>query len=318
MIDKPYDNGSKRLLNICAQNLLNWIANGALFSGRFSEEFQSLKIDADSMIEATWHDKQSVVLVEFQSNPDSDMAQRLAEYSIIAYRRYQCPIVAYVIYLKKGKGKLPQPPLIRLHPNDVEELHRFQYKDICLWKIPYKELMDMGLYPLAPLAKGGAKREVVEEIISHLTHTDGILRKELLELTSLFASLAFKNAEDLHWLDRRFAMLDDILSEAPMHKFYMQRALEKVQEQMSDQIREQVVQDIHKEGGLLFARQLLLAIFQERFPQLSEIAEEKVSQVKDPGLLEKLILKVGPVQKVEEAAYYLLMVDHPDKLGEQH
>src|SRR5579884_1249644 len=247
MIDKPYDSGSKRLLNTCAQNLLNWIASGALFSGRFSEEFQSLKIDADSMIEATWHGKQSVVLVEFQSNPDSDMAQRLAEYSIMAYRRYECPIVAYVIYLKKGKGKLPQPPLIRLHPNDIEELHRFQYKAIFLWKIPYKELIEMGLYPLAPLAKGGAKREVIEEIISHLTHTNGILRKELLELTSLFASLAFKNPKDQEWLQRRFAMLEDFLSETPMHKFYMQRALEKAQEIAPKLVKEEgIIEGLHQ------------------------------------------------------------------------
>lgn len=310
MIDKPYDSGSKRLLGICAQNLLNWIANGALFSGRFSEEFQSLKIDADSMIEASWHGKQSVVLVEFQSNPDSDMAQRLAEYSIIAFRRYQCPIVAYVIYLKKGKGKLPQPPLIRLHPNDVDELHRFQYKSICLWKIPYKELMDMGLYPLAPLDKGGAKREVIEEIISHLTHTDGILRKELLELTSLFASLAFKNLKDQEWLQRRFAMLEDFLSETPMHKFYMQRALEKAQEIAPKLVKEEgIIEGLH---------QALLTVFQARFPKLSKIAQKKLAQIEDPALLRTLLEKVASAQTIEDALDLLLELEDLDQLEEKH
>jgi hypothetical protein len=154
----------------------------------------------------------------------------------------------------------------KAHPHELE---LFQYKDICLWKIPYKELMDIGLYPLAPLAKGGAKREVIEEIISCLTHTNGILRKELLELTSLFASLAFKNLKDQEWLKRRFAMLEDFLSETPMHKFYMQRALEKAREEVPKILRE----EDRKEGAIQSLRQLLLTIFQERFPQLSEITE---------------------------------------------
>ena len=31
--DKPYDNGWKRLLDICAQDLLDWIAGKVVFKG---------------------------------------------------------------------------------------------------------------------------------------------------------------------------------------------------------------------------------------------------------------------------------------------
>lgn len=108
--------------------------------------------------------------------------------------------------------------------------------------------------------------------------------------------------------------LDDILSETPIHKFYMQRAPEKVRED----VLKILYKEAFREGSLLFARQLLLTIFQERFPQLSEIAEGKISQVTDSDLLKKLILMISPVQTVEQAAYYLLIMDYPDKLDEEH
>ena len=43
--------------------------------------------------------------------------------------------------------------------------------------------------------------------------------KELLALTRLFASLAFKSKEDQEWLGRRFAMLKDILTRPRTNKY---------------------------------------------------------------------------------------------------
>ena len=48
---KPYDSGSKRLLAISAQALLDLFAPGLRFTGQFSEQFHSDEIEADAMIE---------------------------------------------------------------------------------------------------------------------------------------------------------------------------------------------------------------------------------------------------------------------------
>jgi len=113
-------------------------------------------------------------------------------------------------------------------------------------------------------------------------------------------------------------ILDDILSEAPIHQFYMQLALEKVQEQMSDQIREQIIQDIRNEQRLIDARQALLTVFQARFPKLSKIAQKKLAQIEDLALLRTLLVKVASSQTVEDAQYLLLELDYPDELAGQH
>jgi hypothetical protein len=49
--DKPYDSGSKRLLTLCAQDFLDWLVEGAVFTGKLSERFQSISIEADTIHE---------------------------------------------------------------------------------------------------------------------------------------------------------------------------------------------------------------------------------------------------------------------------
>jgi predicted transposase YdaD len=152
--------------------------------------------------------------------------------------------ISGLIYLKKG-GPVATSPLIRTLP-DGEEFLRFRFHVIQLWDIPYEELMAKelpGLLPLVPLAKGGAKREVIEEIIVRLTTQGGPARKELLALTRLFASLAFDNQEDQEWLERRFEMLRDILRDTPAYQQLLEEGREE-ERQKSIQLLSQNLLDV--------------------------------------------------------------------------
>src|SRR6266568_9150719 len=132
---KPYDNGSKRLLSVCAQDLLDWLAPGARFTGQFSEQFQSAELEADAMIETLCNDEREFVHFEFQSGPDSDMAQRMLEYAVLAYGRYRCSVRSYVLYLRKS-GTPPATPLIR------EQFLWFRYRVIQVCDMPHREVLD--------------------------------------------------------------------------------------------------------------------------------------------------------------------------------
>ena len=164
--DKPYDNGWKRLLDVCAQDLLSWIAGDVVFTGRRSEEFESTKIDADLMLEVMQQDQKVMIHIEAQSTPDTNMAQRLLVYNALAHRRYKCPVMSYVIYLRKG-GERPSSPLLWFSPEGQEVL-RFHYRDIELPDYTPEALFATGLrgvYPLIPFSAGGARKEVIEEIM---------------------------------------------------------------------------------------------------------------------------------------------------------
>jgi hypothetical protein len=74
-----------------------------------------------------------------------------------------------------------------------------------------------GLFPLVPLMDGDARREVIEEVITRFMPAHDTITKERIALTRLFASLAFDkdDVENQEWIDRRFAMLQDISSGIP-------------------------------------------------------------------------------------------------------
>jgi predicted transposase YdaD len=102
---KPWDNGMKRLLAESPQDFLDWLLDGAYFTGKRSHEFESRTFEADTMHEVIFHDQRMLFHLEFQSGPDPDMELRLLEYCVMAYRRYRCPVYSIVVYLRGGNLK---------------------------------------------------------------------------------------------------------------------------------------------------------------------------------------------------------------------
>jgi hypothetical protein len=303
---KPFDNGAKRLIKISAQELLDWFAPGARFTGQFSEQFHCVEIEADAMIEARCNGLSEIVHFEFQSGPDPDMAQRLLEYYTLAYGRYRCSVRCYVIYLRKS-GTPPQSPLIRVDSNGQEVL-RFHFYVILLWKIPHRVILDQNkwkLFPLVPLMDGGARLEVIEEIITRLLPMrDTIVGRDLLTVTSLFASLAFTAPKDKEWCKRRFAMLKDIFEGTPQHQYYKDLVRDEVEslvrEEVSAEVRAQALEE-ERRARLREERELLLMIVKAHFPTLTRLAKTQAELIKDVAVMKEVLGKVGTAQTTEEA-----------------
>jgi predicted transposase YdaD len=233
------------------------------------------------------------------------MEQRLLEYSVLACRHHQCSVCSVVIYLKEG-GKVAISPLVRILP-DGEEVLRFHFRVILLWDIPYQDLIAEGLpgiLPLVPLARGGAKREVIEEVIARLMPEGKPARKELLALTRLFASLAFESKEDQEWLGRKFDMLKDILRDTPAYKQILEEGLEEGLEKGLKEGREQGRKEgIEKERQerLQSLRSMILDLVQTRYPTLMKLAKGQTTIIEQPKTLEVLLVRVAQAATTEEA-----------------
>ncbi len=296
MVPKPYDNGMRRLMAICAQDFLDWLHPGTFFTGKMSGKFESFEIEADAMHETIFCDEQVLVHFEFQSTTEPAMAQRLLEYLIIAFRHYNCPVISYVIYLKPCKN-VPKPPFI-LRSADGEEILRLNYHVVMLAEIPYETLLAKGLrglLPLVPLAAGGAKREVIEEVIQRLLPAHDTISKELLALAQLFASLAF-NKEDVEnqaWIKRRFIVLQDIFRDTPAYQYILEEGREEEREKQL-------------QARLQAQRSTLSIIVQARFPTLNKLAQKQTAKIKDVIILEKMVANVGSALTLEDAQHALL------------
>src|SRR5206468_12258361 len=137
-----------------------------------------------------------------------------------------------------------------------------------------------------PLTREGRRREVVEEIITLLMPSEEESQRNLLPITYALASLAFEHDEEnLNWLYRRFAMIDDIIRETPAYKVLTKEAREEgVQEGMERGIE----QERHR--ALQLQRELLLNVVKAHFPKLARLARKQGSVIDEAKVLNDLIV----------------------------
>jgi predicted transposase YdaD len=109
--------------------------------------------------------------------------------------------------------------------------------------------------------------------------------------------------DDLKWLKRRFAMLEDILRDTPVYQEVLAEGEEKGPEKGI------------KEGELRAHRKILLDIVQERFPAIERLAKQQADAIEDPEVLRRLTVKISIVKTSIEAEQYLL---NPGSVEKRH
>jgi predicted transposase YdaD len=132
----------------------------------------------------------------------------------------------------------------------------------------------------------------------------GLVSAEKTESLWIGYALASKVLkDDLKWLRRRFAMLEDILRDTPVYQEVLAEGEEKGLEKGI------------KEGELRAQRQTLLDIVQERFPAIARLAKQQADAIEDPAVLRRLTVKISIVKTSMEAEQYLL---NPDSVENRH
>jgi len=212
---------------------------------------------------------------------------------------------------KWDKCEAPEPFFKWEFPTG-EVVHHFTFKVIKLWEISpvvLKQTGLVGIFPLMVLAHGGKRPEVVEEVITSLKSVGGEAGKELLSLTYILASLVFENEADCRWLKKRFKMLQDILRDTWAYQEIMQEGREEGLQKGLEEGRQEGRQEGREEGRqqrLKDQRQMLMTLVHVHFSNIAHLAKERADAIKDPEVLQSLILKVVAAQDEEEAKQILL------------
>ena len=282
-----WDTSTKRLVSTNPADFIRWLLPEAEFTGVVEAKSLSLnnrEIEADNLYQFTLNGIPCIIHIEFQSYHDVLMAKRMWEYNSITTSVYDRPTDSFVIYLKRCKVTEPYYDWIFPIGNTV---HQFKFHVIKLWEIPLEVLKEAGLtvlLPLMVLARGGKRRNVVEDAITTIQTVEGEDARDLLSLTYVFASLAFAKEADRHWLKRRFRMFEDALKNSWAYQEIMQegeqkRALAELQRQ----------------------RRVLDNLVQMRFPRIIELAKERGNATDTSEVLDDLILSIFAAKTEKEA-----------------
>lgn len=98
----------------------------------------------------------------------------------------------------------------------------------------------------------------------------------LLEWAKIFAGLVFKDKADHEWLERKFAMYNDIINES------------------------WVIQEAMQKGKLEGLRIGILAIIQSKFPELADLTKKQIDSVTDPTQLEILLTQINSAKNTQD------------------
>ena len=288
-MSKMWDDRMKRLIWAAPQDFTTWLLPGAIFIERVTQELKNLTrtINTDTLYKISFRGQKALLHVEFQKRADPNMGKRVWEYNVLATIAYNCPVYSFVIYLVPDSGI--QEAGVTWGLDGLQKVHDFRFTNIKLWELPQEALKEkelIGLLPLLILTKGGQQHKVAEEVFDDLA---GAKKDELLALAMLLASMVFTNEEDQQWLERRQAMLEDILSDTWLYKKLQkegeERGLEKGRE----------------EGRLDGMRLMILEVVQDRFPEIVETVKGELNSIDDPVVLKRLNMKMNSVKNAHEA-----------------
>ena len=296
-----WDTRMKQLIGIKPQDFVSWLVPDAELINELSEELHGRDLDTDKLYKIRLRGQLLLLHIEFQRRSERKMAMRVWEYNVLATLAYGLPVLSFVIYLRKD-SKIAESPVIWAAPNG-QEIHRFYFENIKLWEIDPNILRRkglVGLFPLLPLTQAGIRPEVVEEAIGRIQAEGGEAAPDLLSLIYLLAELVCEDDHDILWLDRRFAMLYDVLQESKAYQKIKQEGLE-----------EGLLRG-RKEGELQALHQTILTIIQTRFPKIVRLAKKQTAVVDDTAVLQELITYLITAQTVEEARQHLLAMDEDE------
>lgn len=146
-----------------AQDLLLLTGDlGATVSRAGPVEIQALKRHVDCVLELKKQGELYYRHLEFQAEPDPEMAKRCFRYNTQLVLQYDAPVLTTVLYLHPPKPKRPAVFRVML---GGREINRWSFGEICLWERNASEGLTgaPGLVALVPLMKGGSDRAIVKQ-----------------------------------------------------------------------------------------------------------------------------------------------------------
>ena len=300
---EEWDTGLKLLIGEKPQDFISWLVPGAKYRKVVSPHLPGRKIDADSLFEIILNGKAMLFHIEFQSYRDLSIVKRLWEYNVRATLKYKLPVLSFVFYLKREKKPAESPYIWEL-PNG-EVIHRFQFAVVKLWEERAEALKQtglVGLLPLIPLTQDGSRLEVVDEVITRLEANGDESTSELLALTYLLSTLVFKAKNEREWLDRRFAMLDDLIRSSWGYKKIKREGLEEGRQEGLQQGLQEGLQKALEDHRLT-----LLEVVRGRFPALEPVAKKTAKAINEPAILRHMIVQLSMAESEEMAKQALLL-----------
>jgi predicted transposase/invertase (TIGR01784 family) len=180
-----YDNTCKYLAENFPEDISSWLIGERVALVELNPtELNVDPIRADSII--LLNNENLILHLEFQTDTDPDMAFRMADYRLRAYRKFpNKSMKQIVIYLRRTTSE-------RVYKTTFEiENTRHQFEVIRLWEQPASIFLEsQGLYPFASLAQTDEPESILRAVAAKIEDIEPQkVQADLAATTSILAGL---------------------------------------------------------------------------------------------------------------------------------
>ncbi|MEX0271447.1 Rpn family recombination-promoting nuclease/putative transposase [Leptolyngbyaceae cyanobacterium UHCC 1019] len=253
-----FDNVSKFLVEQYSADFASWLVGEPIALTELSPSELSLEpIRADALILLQSADV--VLHCEFQTDPDSTMPFRMADYALRVFRRFpQKRLVQVVIYLRPTDSELVQQNTF------TANRLRHEFQVVRLWEQPTEVFFQRpGLLPYAVLSQTSDRFSVLREVAEAIDALQGRQQQSnLAAATGILAGLVLEK-QMIRRLLRRELMQESVIYQ---------------------ELREEAREEVRREERLKGERSLILRLLNRRVGELTQQARSQIEQLSVPQL----------------------------------
>jgi hypothetical protein len=284
---QPYDNLLKSLLEGQEKQMLPYFLPGAEYLETLNVEVIRPPLRVDRVYQVKYNGRKAVAHIEFESGPNNNMAVRLAEYHTFLHRKYKLPVKSVIIYPFPTKMAVP-PLLERLGDEDIMIFH---FRVFPLWELQAEQYINeqaVVMYALLPTMEGANApllHKAIDEMVKYYQGNDAKLAAELRWMGIVLRRVRTLSRTDKREIQERLNMWDDLMERDPKMR--------------------KIRKESEAKGLAEGLQKAVITAVKLRFPPLTELAQRKVSRVRQPDVLNLLLDQMTEVPD-EDAARSLL------------
>jgi predicted transposase YdaD len=309
---QPYDNLLKSLLEGQEKQMLPYFVPDAEYLETLNVEIVRTPLRVDRVYLVRHKGRKKIAHLEFESGPNNDMAPRLLDYHAYLYRKYKLPVLSMIVY--PFPAKMAESPLREV--DEDHEILTFHFRVFPLWQLKAEQYVNehaVVMYALLPTMEGANAsllHKAIDEMVQYYQGNDTKLAQEFRWMGIVVRKVKTMPRTDKREIQERLNMWDDLMEKDPkMRKIRKESEAkgrtEGLKEGVEKGIKEGRTEGL-KEGLAEGLRKAIVTAVRLRFPDLTELAQERVAQISKP---EKLNLLVDQIAIAPDENMVRLLLD---------
>ena len=284
---QPYDNLLKSLFEGQEKQMLPIFLPGAEYLATLNVEVVRPPLRVDRVYRVKYKGKKGIAHIEFESGSNNDMADRLLEYHAYLRRKYKLPVISIIVY--PFPTKMAESPLRETF--DDEDLLIFRFRVFPLWQQHADQYINehaVVMYALLPTMAGANAsllHKAIDDMVKYYKGNDAKLATELRWMGIVLRKVKTLPRTDKRKIQERLNMWDDLMERDPKMR--------------------KIRKESEAKGLAEGLQKAVITAVKLRFPPLTELAQRKISRVRQPDVLNLLLDQMTEVPD-EDAARSLL------------